>query len=157
MKLKTCTKCNTTKFITEFSARKGSADGYRQQCKSCVNAGKAAWKKANQEVCRNYNKQWRKENPKKSAAIAERTYYKQKYGITVKQKEEMIAQQNNCCAICQQPFSASKHTCVDHNHQTGDVRGILCTSCNHGLGKFKDSITYMQNAIAYIKKFGGQL
>ena len=73
------------------------------------------------------------------------------YGLTLEEYEVMLERQENKCSIC-----GSKHTvlCVDHNHETGKVRGLLCHSCNLGLGTFKDNIHLLQKSIDYLKEFG---
>lgn len=63
----------------------------------------------------------------------------------------MFENQKGCCAVCQQKLDQGKHTCVDHCHETGNVRGLLCTNCNVALGHFKDSITLIESAIRYLK------
>lgn len=61
--------------------------------------------------------------------------------------------QNYKCAICKQPESLkNRQLCVDHCHTTGVVRGLLCSKCNQGLGMFKDSISYLQNAVIYLQE-----
>lgn len=152
--MRMCSKCQKEKPLEDFSKRDTSADGYRRQCKSCINEGKRLWKQANPEICQRYNRQWRKDNPEKMSAISARTHYKKNYGITPDQKHRMVLDQDNCCAICGLKFKDAKNTCVDHNHETGNVRGILCTACNHGLGKFKDSIQVLESAISYLENFG---
>lgn len=65
---------------------------------------------------------------------------KHKYGITPGQYEELLATQNNCCAICNKHESEeNRRLAVDHNHKTGEIRGLLCTYCNHRIvGKWTD-------------------
>lgn len=65
--------------------------------------------------------------------------------------------QNGLCAICNKPETAFMKTktmflAVDHDHATGEVRGLLCTNCNNGLGRFNDNIELLQKAIQYIEK-----
>jgi DNA-directed RNA polymerase subunit RPC12/RpoP len=63
----------------------------------------------------------------------------------------MIIQQENRCAICGNEFI--KAPCVDEDHNNQNrIRGLLCEKCNHGLGQFKDSIAYLQNAINYLSR-----
>ena len=78
-----------------------------------------------------------------------------KFGISLSKYSEMLAQQGNKCAICGQPETHMrggkvKALAVDHNHTTGAVRGLLCSDCNTGLGKFKDSRSVLKAAIAYL-------
>ncbi len=65
--------------------------------------------------------------------------------------------QNGLCAICNQPetaFMKNKimYLAVDHDHKTGKIRGLLCSNCNNGLGRFYDNVELLQNAIGYIEK-----
>lgn len=68
------------------------------------------------------------------------------YGITKETYDIMLEEQNNKCAICQNP---AKH--LDHDHKTGKIRAFLCVLCNFGLGNFQDNIQNIQNAIQYLK------
>ena len=70
------------------------------------------------------------------------------YGLTEEQYNNMILSQNNLCAICSQPSTRTLN--IDHNHETGKVRGLLCTNCNLGIGNFQDSLIYLQNAVNYL-------
>jgi hypothetical protein len=76
------------------------------------------------------------------------------YGLTPLQFQHLIDCQNNRCKLCKLYFDGeSKATtaCVDHDHKTGKVRGLLCDSCNKGLGSFRDNIDTLENAIQYLK------
>ena len=82
-----------------------------------------------------------------------RNNYFSRYNITIADYEKLLEKQNNCCAICySKTGSANKRLAVDHNHQTGIIRGLLCDECNTGLGKFKDNPSLLTNAIAYLIK-----
>lgn len=76
-----------------------------------------------------------------------------RYGITEFEWQDLQKKQGNLCAICggKQP---GKVLCIDHNHATGAVRGLLCGNCNVGLGNFKDSPKILQSAIAYLLEKG---
>jgi hypothetical protein len=73
---------------------------------------------------------------------------KERYKITFEQREEMQKNQEGRCLICK---TVSK-LCVDHCHKSLKVRGLLCNSCNLGLGYFKDNCSFLQEAIHYLKK-----
>lgn len=73
------------------------------------------------------------------------------YGITLADFEQMLAEQNGLCKICNQP-EEGKSLCVDHCHTTGVVRGLLCGHCNRGLGYFRDDIGRLEKAIEYLKE-----
>jgi Recombination endonuclease VII len=74
--------------------------------------------------------------------------------------EKLLVQQESRCAICRIPVSAlqdaqSRHNRllhVDHNHRTGQVRGLLCHRCNHGLGSFQDNAAFLLSAIQYLTR-----
>lgn len=78
---------------------------------------------------------------------------KQKYGISKEQYEEMVSRQGGLCAICR--FPNEKPLRVDHNHDTNAVRGLLCDSCNQGIGQLKDDVQILKAAIAYLEAHRG--
>lgn len=82
-----------------------------------------------------------------------------RYGITLKDYDELLQKQNGKCAICQQiEIKKNQHglvsLAVDHDHKTGKVRGLLCSKCNCLLGYAKDSIINLKKAIDYLIKNG---
>lgn len=80
---------------------------------------------------------------------------KSRYGITLDQYREMLAEQNNGCAMCgKSPEENGKRLCVDHNHKTDEVRGLLCVGCNRWVGLVESVFPMKLKAIAYLKKFG---
>lgn len=78
---------------------------------------------------------------------------KSKYGLTRQAYDAMFDGQNGLCAICHQPeITSFKRTLsVDHDHITGQIRGLLCHFCNTGLGKFKDNPQLLVAAAQYLK------
>jgi len=72
---------------------------------------------------------------------------KSEYGITIDQYEEMYKSSDGRCYIC---GDFHPQLCIDHCHGTGRVRGLLCSTCNRGLGHFKDNVFTMQSAIDYL-------
>jgi CRISPR/Cas system-associated protein Cas10 (large subunit of type III CRISPR-Cas system) len=76
-----------------------------------------------------------------------------KYGITLKEYNTLLNNQNYTCAICKKPpQTKNRRLCVDHNHSTGEVRGLLCDLCNTALGKLQDDIGILKAAIKYLEK-----
>jgi hypothetical protein len=77
---------------------------------------------------------------------------KGKYGITLIEYEAMVEKQNGVCAICKKPPTAGRgrRLMVDHDHQTGRIRGLLCHGCNNGLGDFCESADILRAAIEYV-------
>ena len=74
------------------------------------------------------------------------------YGLTQDDYAKMFEEQNGYCKICKgHAIEFSRRLAVDHCHETGKVRGLLCMFCNTGLGNFKDNIDLLEEAIAYLK------
>lgn len=80
-------------------------------------------------------------------------HLRESYGISLADYDAMKESQQNCCAICGiESSKLPKILCVDHDHKTGKVRGLLCDSCNRGLGYFKDNPNITQGATQYLTK-----
>lgn len=72
------------------------------------------------------------------------------YGISDRMYEARLKMQKGGCAICGKPPDARKKLAIDHNHQTGEVRGLLCLNCNHALGLLEDDVRRLKLAIRYL-------
>lgn len=78
--------------------------------------------------------------------------YKRTYGISLEEYNDLLLGQNDCCALCGRHKSFQKRPLsVDHCHETGVVRGLLCLGCNAGLGMLGDNIEGLERAISYLK------
>jgi nitrate/TMAO reductase-like tetraheme cytochrome c subunit len=95
----------------------------------------------------------------KTAEYRERTYINiQRYGLSKESYLQMVDKQGNKCAICNEEESSTyrkvkiKKLSVDHCHNTGEVRGLLCSSCNRGIGYLRDNVDLLKNAINYLSK-----
>jgi len=83
------------------------------------------------------SKRWYAGNKERSAEQSKTTQLRLYYGITPQQKDRMVEDQSGKCAICQAEFKSTRTTHVDHCHETGEIRAILCHSCNVKLGRFE--------------------
>lgn len=94
---------------------------------------------------------------KKEAGINFQIQIKHRYGLTLEQYEQIVANQDGKCAICRvdnsQSFGKEK-LCIDHSHSTGKVRGILCHKCNLILGFANDDPTLLRAAVDYLERNG---
>lgn len=78
----------------------------------------------------------------------------ERYGISEDMFDQLWAKQAGSCAICGAPFEGEEYR-IDHDHQTGAVRGLLCASCNTAIGLLGDSCENMSRAIEYLRQPGG--
>ena len=79
---------------------------------------------------------------------------RRQYGITLAEYEQMLRDQNNKCAICKNEDEVEgRRLAIDHCHESGNVRGLLCGKCNRGLGLFYDNKELLDNAISYLTKY----
>jgi len=116
-----------------------------------VRASRTKWIKNNKDKVRASFNAWRKRNPEWTRD----QHYRLKFGITLDQYNSMGDAQNWVCKICGQKQSEhpSKALCLDHDHATGKVRGLLCFACNRGLGGFRDNPEWLMNACKYLAEY----
>jgi Recombination endonuclease VII len=112
------------------------------------------FREKNPNYYRDKMKERKERDPEAYAIEARRIALMASYGITPLEYEAMFKKQKGQCAICgsTDPGQRTKRfLCVDHNHKTGKVRGLLCHRCNRGLGLLGDSIKVLTKASKYLK------
>lgn len=129
---KECRTCGVDRPYDEFPVRKDVPSGRNRQCKSCLNA---------------YNRERRTK-----LGLNRAHSLKYKYGITEQEYDVMLTAQKGVCCVCSTP-PTTKPLHVDHDHNTGRVRGLLCTNCNTGLGQFKDNPELLYKAADYLEEY----
>ena len=127
MTSKFCRSCNQDKPIESFYAR-------YSVCKYCKNE---------------QSKKWSLQNPDKVKQQRRKTWLKTKYGLTEESYAEMFNQQKGLCALCGEPEPIKK-LAVDHCHETGKLRKLLCTNCNTVLGKVHDNVDLLRKMVNYL-------
>lgn len=95
------------------------------------------------------NKQWFFDNNKKYVL-------KKKYKLSLEEYQRMFDLQEGLCFLCKQKGEDNRLLCIDHNHNNGKIRSLLCGSCNRGLGLFKDNPNLLERAAEYIRAHGEQ-
>lgn len=136
-----CLSCGTTE-------KKHWARGW---CKTCYSRWYKKTPTGKAERKRYYNRYIKTATGKRGRANQK---LREKYGITLQDKEELLASQGGLCPICfLSPHDNITQWNLDHDHITGTVRGVLCSGCNSGLGRFKDNIASLVNAQKYLEKF----
>jgi hypothetical protein len=133
--MKQCSKCKKEKEERHFYKRSNRPSGLTSSCKECVNSYP---KNRIKNYMRNYD-------------------LKKSYNITVEDYDRMFQSQNGCCAICGKHKSELKmkiknNLCIDHCHETGIIRGLLCDKCNRGIGLLEDSLKNIKSAVIYLEK-----
>ncbi len=106
------------------------------------------WKHGRENYCKACKKL--KRNPE----VYKRAYLKHFYNLPLEKYNKMFEEQNGCCAICnghQSTFKKALH--VDHDHETGKIRGLLCNSCNKGIGFLLDDSKILLSASQYLKSY----
>lgn len=128
---KWCGACKCALPVAAFGTALANRNGLTAHCRAC--------------------KKSREDTEGKRARTLQSTY-----GVSIEELETLLAAQGGMCAICggpatRVPRSANLRFVVDHDHETGKVRGLLCGNCNAGLGQFKESIENMEKAVRYLQ------
>lgn len=134
---KKCSKCAETKVLALFNPHPHATNRRRPECAECT------------------KKYHRAHRSKKPQGWDRKYALKKFFGLTLDQYAAMVVAQSGKCAICGTTKSdrISKYLCVDHNHETGKVRGLLCHNCNRGIGFLKDNVKLLAAALQYLTSF----
>lgn len=135
MKTRICSKCERKLPLTSvyFYVNSCEKSGFGYPCKECKNA---------------YSKNHRRSPRSKKARRKENL--RCKFNLTLKQYDQMFEQQNGKCAICNQIDISGKRLSVDHDHRTGEIRGLLCMNCNLLLGRVESTPELFSKMMKYL-------
>lgn len=122
---KICATCKKEKHVSCFYRARRFKSGFVYQCKECSRSVKSKLIKRNSEL-------------------------RSKYGISVHTYNSMLKEQDGKCAICKRICESGRRLAVDHSHNEGRVRGLLCSKCNRAIGLFRDDPAIMSNALDYL-------
>jgi hypothetical protein len=133
----TCKKCKVEKPLSEYYKTTDRKARHKTICKECIRSEPKT--EAKKEYMREYSKKY---------------FLKARYNLTQEDYTTLLVRQNHKCAICgtDQEELPNKKLYVDHDHETGKVRELLCHNCNVSLGLLKESIQTLTQAIAYLDK-----
>lgn len=170
MKKKICSKCLIEKDINDFHLDSRSEDLHRRWCKVCARTSALNHRNKDPEKARANYRTWAKNNPDKECdnekerrlknlpkarKECRNRHLKKVHGITSEQWEILFNAQGRKCAICSstEPGRPPHNVwATDHDHETGNFRGILCPKCNKGLGLMNDNPIQLLAAIVYLLK-----
>jgi len=151
MTFRRCYKCKvdfpaTLEYF--YESRKGSGKLGRS-CKDCDKLYARNWHHTHKEHALTRNRQWKQENSARNAEVTSQRDMLRYHGIT-KEEANLLYSFFDTCAVCGDSLLDKKKN-IDHNHETGRIRGVLCTRCNLSLGNFKDSVEVLQRALDYLR------
>lgn len=149
-----CSACQKSPPVDAFAGNTSRPDGLQANCRECAAEyyrrrreaqGKSVRVKV--PVPQGHKRCPQCEEVKPHAEWERISYFQRKYGLSPVELEALIAEQHGICCICL--AAPAEH--VDHCHETGRVRGVLCFSCNAALGQFKDQPDAIRRAAAYVE------
>lgn len=161
-----CSTCRHVGLREVFSRDRACTDGYSNRCLKCDRTAEADRRREHPEKVRQQQRQWAEKNPTRYLAAlnlwkarnpnkvkaTRRRRALRTYGLTVDQYEALVRDQKGLCAICKgPPVGRGKKLHVDHDHTTRQVRALLCSFCNRGLGYFKDDPQLLLLAAQYLQ------
>lgn len=129
--VKICSKCLKSLSLNEFPKNKKGKFQRAEKCKACSAKLAALYRQRDKFGLKRLGK----------------------YNISDTEYKQLLLSSGGVCEICKLPPKLpKKYLCIDHDHTTLKVRGLLCEDCNLALGRFKDSVDYLYRAITYLKK-----
>ena len=160
---KHCRICGELKPLTDFHRASTTRDGRRSECKTCFSDLSRARYQANPEAAKERARRWQGENRERHLENQRRrrqlpevksrerdAHLRRKFQLTADQYEEMLAAQGGGCAVCGREPKPGKALHVDHNHETGAVRGLVCFSCNSALGNLHEDEQRISALLTYL-------
>lgn len=161
--LRRCSICKQDKAIGDFRKLK---NGRSSHCKPCAAAYLREWRANNPDRLKEHARA-RRANPEyqNKHRIESRKYYeknpdayrernlRQNFGITLDEYREMEAAQDGKCAVCGEKCKSGRSLAVDHNHETGEIRALLCMNCNRAIGWMQDDPDRLMAAAAYLLRY----
>lgn len=151
--MKLCPRCDEIKPLDEFIRNKGSVNGRGSYCRPCANAYRKLQIARDPEAARVYVRKWQTEiNPESFKCSKRKWRLRASYGLSVEEYDVMLLQQGGGCAICCRPpdDNYSGLLYVDHDHDSGNVRGLLCQRCNFGIGLLGNNTDLLTKAAEYV-------
>lgn len=174
-KTKVCGDCKQIKPLLEFYKKPNGHP--RSACRTCHSAATRRWNEENREYRLAYVKEWNaknfekrreynrkeRENRTPEKISRDRDYnfswkLKRKYGLSLKEWKDLLSSQEGVCALCRKRENSNSYKLnVDHCHETGRVRGLLCSPCNRALGVLGDTPEKIEHVLGYVRDGHGKV
>jgi len=132
--------------------RKKQAKQYHEKNRKRILKYQAQYREKNREELRKKGRQYSKDNHEQIKKYGRKWHLKDKYNLSHEEWLKIWNNQNGKCAICKIAFPSPSDACVDHNHETGKIRGLLCIKCNAGIGYLNDDPKITSMATEYLLK-----
>lgn len=161
-----CPRCALVLPVGAFHSNVSTKSGRSSYCRGCRSTFNVERRKAlAPDLAKEIGKRlYARRKPKLTPEYRRQAMLKFRYGVSIQRYEAMLVAQGGRCAICGRSAfdSTGRRLCVDHDHGTGRVRGLLCMRCNRGIGHFEDSVTTIRAALKYLEaavevRGGGEL
>jgi Recombination endonuclease VII len=160
-RVKRCKKCDVLKPLSDFYGEKTARDGHRPECKACSLAYRKRWYRDNRDRAIAYVREWQQAHPDRVKAWRVRNrdrrneqmreiHLRNKFGLTFEEYDTILELQDGVCALCECPPTPGISLHVDHDHGTGEIRGLLCMRCNNALGLFREDPNLLKRAARYV-------
>jgi len=140
---KVCGHCEQLKPADQFSPNPEARSGLHAYCKACN--------------CTLTKESAAKRDPELRKTTSRKFHLKKKYGLSLEEYQQMWEEQGGVCKVCGRPEGRVTNPegkvsslSVDHNHETGEVRGLLCHACNTALGQLNEDPAIIQNLLGYL-------
>ena len=116
------------------------------------------WRAANPDKVRAQQKRSNRQKQQsdyydKNNEVIFENYIKRTYNIDLNKYNSLLSEQQGVCAICKKECVSGRRLAIDHNHDTGEVRGLLCCKCNRGLGNLNDDLELLRQAVLYLERY----
>ena len=126
----------------------------RSYCDECLAARSREWRRKNPEKAKQAVLSWQFRNPEKTITNNRKQNLKANHGLSLEEYDELARSQGGKCALCHN-INGSKRAprlFVDHNHATGEIRGLLCSKCNFMIGQCDENPAILRAAICYLER-----
>lgn len=150
---KHCSKCKRWLSLVDFGKNRSKWDGLAGECKKCVTRKSREYAKT--ERGKAFRKKYN--SSRKGLLCSKKGHLQYRYGVTFKEYDRMLVAQNGVCVVCGQPETRRirgevLRLALDHDHDTGKVRGLLCAKCNMALGCVNDDKELLLQLAIYLER-----